>query len=641
MSTDALGTWTTRRGARAMRARVFTAASICCALFVTACGQAPHKGAGDQVPDVNEFLTRQKDARWAQYEWPTVDNAMRLGATGFFAAPAPTSGPGGCAVGLAQDGQILYLGAYGQASPGRAWELHTHAPVGSVAKTLTAIAAMRLTARTSPSGAPYLQLFEYVGEHLSTSSSALFLTPIVTLLDHTSGAGGTTPGTPPWIGDVQPCLDLNDPTACPWLSRELIQPRLAFPWYEANLTAGIVPQGIYSNVGYSVLGAVIDRITTDAPGLRAAERGYEPFVWHAVGTWTNNILDSRRMLSLALVHSWRVDDGDFQSYARGMPNEAWSGLGVEGWEGPSGGWTMTIGDLTRFAMLFGDNAFLAEDLRAPMTQARSSPLAGSNYGLGVMLSTDSPARTRWWHGGVIGSHHALWAHWPNINGRSYAVALQCNNGANVWNVLQPAAVWLLNQALLQPGDRPRLQAARASLTDDRRVHGAVYELNFDAASAAQPANLLLPLAMLDPGRPALSVAVDTRTLRLGLTLSQRGGAPRQMLVARTDDGTAFRSTRFDLSLGSAQRRVVVSDATLEFGFSADTRQLAGMTLSGVVDARQFAGLPFLSPWDDVCRAVADLAGDDEAAGGACEPCADGEQACLAITVQDITGHRVR
>jgi hypothetical protein len=186
------GAATTRRVPRTpgtLRTPLAAAGWLLCALLVTACGRPPHKGPGDQIPDVNEALTRQKDARWAQYVWPIVDNAMRNGAhDGAFPAPAPETLPGGCAVGLAENGQIVYLGTYGEASPGNAWELHTQAPVGSVAKTLTAIAAMRLTARTAPSGAPYLQLFETVGEHLSTSNSALYLTP--------SPACSTTPRAP-------------------------------------------------------------------------------------------------------------------------------------------------------------------------------------------------------------------------------------------------------------------------------------------------------------------------------------------------------------------------------------------------------------------------------------------------------------
>jgi hypothetical protein len=422
------------------------------------------------------------------------------------------------------------------------------------------------------------------------------------------------------------------------VSRAFVEPRFAFPYYESNVQVGTVPQGIYSNLGYTILGAVIDQITTHAGGLQAAERGYEPFVWHALSGWTPNILDRRRLLSPALMHTWRVDRGDFQSYAHGTPNQAWNGLGIEGWEGPSGGWTMTIGDLTRLAMMFGDDRFLSEPLRTQMTEDRSSPLTGGRYGLGVMLSTDTP--TRWWHGGVIGSHHALWAHWPDMDGRSYGVALQCNNGADVWNVLARAAPWLVNQALLGT-DRPRLRTARASLGDARRVHGAVYELNFDAASAERPSNLLLPLALLDPGRPTLAVTSDPRGQGLGLALGARGDRPRQVRAAHTGDGTTFRSSRFELTLGRADRRVVVGDATLEFGFSADTRELAGSRLSGVVDARQLAALPLVGRWHEVCQAVAALADDDAGEGPACEPCSDGEPACLAITIQDITAHRVR
>ena len=445
----------------------FMRAAAAAAIVVLAgCALPPNNSiVDDQVPNTNEELTRLKDVRWERYEWPVVDGLMTSGVAGL-PAPAAADRAGGCAVGLAEEGEIAYLGAYGEASSGRDWNFGTIAPVGSVSKTFTALAVMELA--TLP-GSP-LALSSEVGDHLSTSNADLASVLVSDLLDHTSGVGGSSINaafSPNWApaSTVAACDGLNDPLGCPPISQMLVDPLWAFAAYEANETVAGVSSGVYSNVGYTVLGAIIDEITSNDRRLGSTQRGYEPYVWSTVGSWNDNILDGRRMLSPALTHSWRVADGDFLSYARGFPEDAWEDTEVEGWEGPSGGWALTIGDLTRFAMLFGDDDFVSNDVRTMMVQTRSTPLQGISYGFGVMLASDFPNRTRWWHGGVIGSHHALWAHWPNVNGRSYAVALQCNNGPNdqfVWNVLQAAAVQLLNRALIPADEQPILKPSLQS-----------------------------------------------------------------------------------------------------------------------------------------------------------------------------------
>ena len=146
---------------------------------------------------------------------------------------------------------------------------------------------------------------------------------------------------------------------------------------------------MYSNVGYSVAGAVIDDIADGTPS-----GGYEAWVWDHIGQYTGNALDADNLLTLALSHSWRSTD---------IPNRAvgyvWNGAsfdvfeafdpnglaGLEGWEGPSGGWVMTIGDLTRFALALNTSQIVGPGPLAAM-RYEWTDLDGfaDDYGMGVM-----------------------------------------------------------------------------------------------------------------------------------------------------------------------------------------------------------------------------------------------------------------
>ena len=49
----------------------------------------------------------------------------------------------------------------------------------------------------------------------------------------------------------------------------------------------------------------------------------------------------------------------------------------------------------------------------------------------------------YFHGGDIGGHSALWAHWPNLNNEALTVAFICNNGDSALSLL-PRATAIAN-----------------------------------------------------------------------------------------------------------------------------------------------------------------------------------------------------
>jgi CubicO group peptidase (beta-lactamase class C family) len=320
--------------------------------------------------------------------WPSVDGEMSV------LVPDPENEPG-CAVGVVRDDEILYLQGYGYArlpgrgDPGEKWTVATMGAVGSVSKTFTAAAVMRMH------DLGLIDVNDQVEDYLSTGNGPLGNTYIYDLLGHSSGVGGDTQDEAfghDWEDgtSVTDCIE-NDPesASCLALFQELARPASAFPYYApteavADLgMAGDLKAGVYSNVGYSVLGAIVDRIAQDS----TSSDGYEAFVWDEIGSWAGNFLESGNMLSLALTHSWRDEDIPHRAvgYLGAGPavQEAWNAVGsIEGWEGPSGGWAMTIGDLSRF-MIALDNAdfFDDADMRAIM-QHEWTDLNGSGSSSG-------------------------------------------------------------------------------------------------------------------------------------------------------------------------------------------------------------------------------------------------------------------
>ena len=295
----------------------------------------------------------------------------------------------------------------------------------SVAKTFTALALVRL-AESTP-----LNLTDSINDHLSDSDFGE--ETLESALLHTSGIGGATKGeafAPTWgPGPDDDDYPVEHPMSHPKYAYDAYSP---YELYDPpNGTTDGYPNGIYSNVGYSVLGAVIDAV---APG------GYESYVWHEVGRGLDLAKGSKTM---ALGHSWR--DGDIPNFARGYeggaPVQMWDGLGsVEGWEGPSGGWTMTIGDLARFVAAVQRREILTGASWADVTDPQSWVIDGPyGYGMWVEPVIGYPGVVELWHGGDITGYSALWASFEGIDDHPpLGIAMQCNHEGAV--TLQDTAV---------------------------------------------------------------------------------------------------------------------------------------------------------------------------------------------------------
>jgi CubicO group peptidase (beta-lactamase class C family) len=609
---------------------------------LSACYRAPELTGSNQVHDPNVEATMLKDSGLAAQSWAVVDDYME----GLIGDPNDP----GCAIGIARDGELEYLQGYGKARiGGEDWSVGTVGAVGSVSKTFTAAAALLMHERG------LINVNEQVDDYLSTSNAALAGVAVWRLLSNSSGVGGATQAaafSPTWTdgGEAEDCVG-DDSAACQTLARTLVEPAEAFAHYEAdesiaNLAEGdpgngVPDQGVYSNVGYSVLGAVVDVAAADT-----ASEGYEAWTWDNVGQYTGNVLDGGNLLSLALTHSWRA--GDIPHRAVGYRPDG-GGFdvfeafdldtigGIEGWEGPAGGWAMTIGDLTRFAVALNRQQIVSPGNLAGM-RLRWTDLDGFNndYGMGMFLGVG--AEPDYWHGGAIGGHTSVWTWWNSYGGASLSINMICNRSDLGPFPLLDDAVQIANRlgaSTPTPDQIGTLPRVGGGAVDGRR-----YAMDHRGAWQAQPVGAFLPLNAL---RHVLLLDVEADSSSIALTLGEgvAGGSAVQPAPGRPWQALGQVSFSADPRFATPPTRVRLMTSVGELivdGFAAlgafdrGGAGLTDVTLRGVVDARQAQALIGRS-YQEVCRDVA-------AAGGRCRACADGAPACIAVEYRGLKGSSV-
>jgi len=272
--------------------------------------------------------------------------------------------------------------------------------VGSISKTVTALAAMKLNEEAVTGGIttgppvalidrPLVELFPPVSEVPDWADFT-----IKDYLAHKSGA----PHDP----------DIDD-SALDGLPAYLgphpgIHPRWAFAVYKdtADPIQGFEPGDTarYSNTGYALVGAAIDWQTVSTPA--SAEVGYEKYVFKKIALADGKTTDPT-MLSMCLGTPWRAPYMD--NLAIGYDTDSTTPLAPQnfsGWEGPAGGWTMTIGDLGRLMIAMNtDKRISAGSLTTMLNFYSESELLGidTKWGLGMWRSLEAGGRMVYGKGG--------------------------------------------------------------------------------------------------------------------------------------------------------------------------------------------------------------------------------------------------
>lgn len=478
------------RQAKLDRVRLSCLAFVCLGLLlIAAC--APRQLGGDQCPDINVNLTAARDQQHVGNN-PDIDQIMNDFIDGSARVP-------GCAIGIMKDNEIFYLKGYGSADLGNLnqngdetpWGVGTPAVVGSISKTLTALAIMRLQEMG------YLSIDDPVNNYVGVPGAWQGIT-IKQLLAHTSGMTDF----PIFYDNINTEEELSEflfpnlPAPIPNLG---IFPKFVYPSY-LDTPKGDLPNeddetASYSNTGYMILGTVIEHILED----NAQEIGvqtYERFVWREVGFFDQSIQNGDQLYSMCLNEYWRQDD--IPNLARGYSINDMGTLdgpitfmnsemvrdgvrmsrGPAGWEGPAGGWTMTIGDLVRLMMAIENNSIVSAASRDQMLLNFNSPTITNrgygfddtkSFGLGLYRAAgelppgDPRERLHYMHDGDYPGYAARYTVWPNEN---FGVAVMCNGTET--NVVSPTirlASLLIDQPAAAAAVLPQ-QTAAVVVVDD-------------------------------------------------------------------------------------------------------------------------------------------------------------------------------
>ena len=687
------------------------------ALALVAC-QPPELEGSDQVADSNIHDTYQKDRHWNYAKNTFVDGQI----------DALLDESPGCAVGIMVDGEIDYLHGYGWANPALApggdhtvytelgdkplgwgkaageYDVGTTAPIGSVSKVYTALAAMQIVQ------GPW-DLDDTVDDVLTGATGDIADLTLEDLLAHRKAVGVDDDeidltGTPDEIaaekkkGAVM-AFSPNFDAMAATDSGDMIRPRLAFDEYDDELVS---EHDYYSNVGFGIIGAMIDQYSMDTydDGDEETEddplAGYEKFVYGRVANsfpWH----DQRNAASPALLHSWRANDIPRQTrgyrwvggewvrldawdyvvnpdacvdvdsdYDMDDPDEADAFFiacnnGYEGWEGPAGGWTMTIGDLTRLGIALQENTVVTKTTRTIMANDVTDLPGVGLYGLGVQASAGGD-RIR--HDGRIGSNIATFSYWPApafdplnppLNSETQqtdmAVAIQCNGQVDPDDApggLRDAADAIYahykSEGYLMysydPGSNWLPDGPTDPIGGGTVLSNSLFELELETARVTSPANLWLPLAP------------DSSSALLSVDKSVDGGVVSKLAVGTVRSGSATQDTRYpSLSMGTdafstdpkfggsstgvfklptTHGNVILEQPSFTAHATSRGASLVEVSISGQLDLRSVVGLGTASERADLCRAYGTRS--------ACEPCDDGKNECLTVTIEHVQGTKV-
>jgi hypothetical protein len=189
----------------------------------------------------------------------------------------------------------------------------------------------------------------------------------------------------------------------------------------------------YSNVGYSLAGALLDARSKNLD-IPAHMRGYERYIWHRVGRGGQS--SAPTMITACLAPDFRTSD--IKNLAGGYTEDGsdlsfgdlnWVGWG---WEGPSGGWAMTIGDLGRLMLILQSDAVISKSLIDDEMRKNHGQLFGNGTRAGLGLELAGPEDSDWFgKGGDILGYTADMKIWPSSGATvfsppSWGVAFVCN-----------------------------------------------------------------------------------------------------------------------------------------------------------------------------------------------------------------------
>ncbi|HEV2148593.1 MAG TPA: serine hydrolase [Longimicrobiaceae bacterium] len=307
---------------------------------------------------------------------------------------------------VARGGEVVFAQGYGEADreTGRRWTPRTVSDIGSLVKGVTGAAIVKLQEEGR------LSITDTLGTFFDRVPADKRGITLHQLLTHTAGFGSATGSD-------------RDP-----VSRDsLIALAMGAP-----LRSKPGASYRYSNTGYSILAAVVEKASGMPYERYVQERLFAPAGLRETGytapTWPKD----------RLAHGYRSDGTDW-----GSPlDQPWRADGP-GWHlRGNGGMLSTVHDLYRWLEALQGDAVLDAESRRQLFAPHVAELPGSNmhygYGWGVV---EAPEGRRIWHDGGNPYFHAEYVLLPEQN----AIAVALTNAQSpafvaAWNAVRHAAL---------------------------------------------------------------------------------------------------------------------------------------------------------------------------------------------------------
>ncbi len=404
-------------------------------------------------------------------------------------------------VAIARDGNVVYTGAFGSArmEPPTPATPAMRYPIGSISKQFTATAVLLLAEDGK------LRLDDTVGTYINDLGPASSVT-IRQILAHTAG-----------IRDYWPQDYVFSRMLKPTTTREILD-----GWANQPLDFEPGTRWQYSNTGYVLAGAIVEKVSGKPLFQFLRERVFEPL----------------GMKSVIDVDQGRLGEGDSVGYqrfgigpARVAPKEG------KGWLQAAGQLAMTAEDLAKWELCLAGRGVLGDASRRDLTREvvlRNG--AGSQYALGLSVKYASE-RLAWSHGGEISGFSAHAIVFPELGVAIVALANQDVAGAPEVFTSRVASVLLADS---NPDADKTTREARAVLVGlkDGKIDRALLTPNasdyFSEAALRDFKAGLKPLGELEffaAGRTQTRGGMNTR-----IYTARFAGKTLQVIVRAMPDG---------------------------------------------------------------------------------------------------------
>jgi hypothetical protein len=345
-----------------------------------------------------------------------------------------------------------------------------------------------------------------------------------------------------------------------------------------------------------ILGALIDQLASDhLQEIGEMFPSYEGFVWRYVGFYDASLSDAHQMLTPCLNEYWRQTD--IPELVRGysftgsdyvetvFSNSALLQLGPAGWEGPAGGWTMTIGDMVRLMVAIESNTVISNATRnLEMMQSYGQSVddngnINGDFGLGVMFASKL-GRPVYLHDGKYPGYRARYTVWP---GEDFGVAIMANESDADMRAITDAVAAVFIGASPGSGGQAGLQAIQVqdtATTIDDNDPGLGGETGQDES---------LPLLSDQERRAAWADLVQLQRRQLQAEKHREQSAARW---EATDSTGALERALAKHGPSVAEEFVLLFDSSRTAGefISETTRLLNRLVREGRIDAKERAEL---------------------------------------------------